>query len=451
MAPTFTQGGTMRHVAIMTMTGAIGLTFLFLIDLATLFWVSRLGDEQLVAVLGFAWTIMFFVISVGIGLAIAAMALVSNSLGRGQGRAARRSASASLLIAGLVQVALCAAILLLRDELLAAAGATGRTAELTARFLAISLPSIPLMTCGLVGAAILRAMGDAWHSLAVSLAAGVAALLLDPLLIFGFGLGIEGAAVSTLISRSSVGILAVYYLWRVHRVLVPVGMRGLLHILRPFLAVALPAMAAQLSTPFGNYLLTTLIAQHGDGAVAGWAILNRLSALAFGGIYALSGSVGGILGQNYGAGLLWRVRAAYRDTLIFVTLYTGVTWAVLYLMQDRIIAFFRLGPNAAEVVAAFIGLAAGGFVFTGALFCANAAFNVLGKPLWATLCNWSRDVFVMVPVAWALSVSIGAPGVVYGQALAGVVVGTLSAWFGWRYIDRLDPARGVGAELSSAR
>lgn len=155
--------------------------------------------------------------------------------------------------------------------------------------------------------------------------------------------------------------------------------------------------------------------------------------------------------QNYGAGLLWRVRAAYRDTLIFVTLYTGVTWAVLYLMQDRIIAFFRLGPNAAEVVAAFIGLAAGGFVFTGALFCANAAFNVLGKPLWATLCNWSRDVFVMVPVAWALSVSIGAPGVVYGQALAGVVVGTLSAWFGWRYIDRLDPARGVGAELSSAR
>ena len=101
--PKFTTGATMRHVAVMTLTGAFGLTFLFLIDIATLFWISRLGDEHLVAVLGFSWTIIFFVISVGIGLAIAAMALVSRALGQGRREQARSVASAAMLITLVLQ------------------------------------------------------------------------------------------------------------------------------------------------------------------------------------------------------------------------------------------------------------------------------------------------------------------------------------------------------------
>jgi len=86
----FTTGSTMRHVVVMTLASAIGLTFMFLIDAATLFWVSRLGDERLMAALGFAWTVQFFIISSGIGLAIATTTLVSRALGkaRRRGRAA---------------------------------------------------------------------------------------------------------------------------------------------------------------------------------------------------------------------------------------------------------------------------------------------------------------------------------------------------------------------------
>ena len=442
--PKFTTGATMRHVAVMTLTGAFGLTFLFLIDIATLFWISRLGDEHLVAVLGFSWTIIFFVISVGIGLAIAAMALVSRALGQGRREQARSVASAAMLITLVLQVAVTAVVLVFRHQVLGLAGASGETAEMASRFLLISMPAIPLMTLGMVGGAILRAVGDAWHSMSVSLAAGVAALVFDPLLIFGFNLGIDGAAWATFLSRALVGILAIFYLGRVHGMLGRVSLRTVIRTAKPFFAIAGPAMISQLSTPFGTYILTTLIAQHGDGAVAGWAILNRLSALAFGGIYALSGSIGGILGQNYGAGLLDRVRSTYRDALIFVTLYTGITWFLLYQFRAPIIAFFRLGPEGAVVVSAFIGLAAGGFVFTGALFCANAAFNTLGRPLWSTVFNWARDAFVMFPIAWTLSAWVGAPGVVYGQALAGVAVGCASAWIGWRFVVTLKPLRGLG-------
>ena len=58
----FVTGSTMRHVAVMTATGSVGLSFMFLVDFATLFYVSLLGDETLTAGVGFAWAIQFFTV-----------------------------------------------------------------------------------------------------------------------------------------------------------------------------------------------------------------------------------------------------------------------------------------------------------------------------------------------------------------------------------------------------
>jgi Na+-driven multidrug efflux pump len=126
--PKFTTGATMRHVVVMT--GAVGLTFMFLIDAATLFWVSRLGDERLVAALGFAWTIQFFIISSGIGLAIAATALVSQALGEKAGGRARGQATGAMLLALGLQALIALAVLVWRREALALAGALSETLDI---------------------------------------------------------------------------------------------------------------------------------------------------------------------------------------------------------------------------------------------------------------------------------------------------------------------------------
>lgn len=252
------------------------------------------------------------------------------------------------------------------------------------------------------------------------------------------------------IARGSSGLLAVWYLWRVHGLLAPIDAGGVLRAARPFFAIAAPAAATQLSAPFGNAVLTTLVAGHGDGAVAGWAVVTRMTVLVFGGIFALSGAIGGILGQNYGAGLLPRVRLAYRDALAFGAVYTGLAWALLLALHRPVVAVFGLGPDGAAVYGAFVGLAAGGFVFAGALFVANAAFNTLGRPLWSTAFNWTRDGIALGPLAWLLSRSFGAPGVLYGQAAASVVVGAAAAWAGWRFVSALRPRKGpAGLETAA--
>ena len=88
----FLHGSTMSHVIRMTLTGMLGLTFMFVVDLANLFWISRFGDERMVAALGFAWNVQFFSISVGIGLMIGATALVSKAIGQGKREEARKFA-----------------------------------------------------------------------------------------------------------------------------------------------------------------------------------------------------------------------------------------------------------------------------------------------------------------------------------------------------------------------
>ena len=77
----FTTGSTMRHVTVMTFTGAIGLTALFVVDLLSLLYISWLGNVTVTAGVGFATTVFFFSTSANIGMMIAVSAVVSRALG----------------------------------------------------------------------------------------------------------------------------------------------------------------------------------------------------------------------------------------------------------------------------------------------------------------------------------------------------------------------------------
>jgi len=433
----FLTGSTMSHVIKMTLSSTIGLTFMFLIDAATLFWISRMGVEQNMAALGFAWTIQFFTLSGGIGLMIAAVALVSRAIGGGDRAQARRHASSAMVITVVVQAIMAALVLFFREDILALAGAKGDTLTIASRFLLISVPSLPLMALGMVGSGILRAEGDAMRSMVITIVAGLVAMALDPLFIFGFGLGVDGAAIVMDIARVVTTVLALWYVIKVHDLAARPSVANVRKVAPAFAVIALPAVATQLSTPFGNYIATGFIAQFGDGAVAGWAVVGRLLVLAFGGVFALSGAVGGIFGQNYGAGQMDRVRSTFRDAIIYNVAYIALAWLVLWSLSGVAVDVFKLGPEGAGVVRAFTNLAAGGFVFTGVLFVSNAAFNNLGRPMWSTGFNWLRDGLLMFPLCWWLAGMLGAEGVVYGQALAGVIAGTLAALTAWRFVARL--------------
>jgi putative MATE family efflux protein len=439
----------MRHVAVMTATGAVGLMSLFLVDVANLFYISLLGQAQLAAAIGFAGTVQFFMISVAIGLSIAATATVSRAIGAGDGPGARRLAASSMLVLVTSVGLVAAAVWLSRRALLALLGAEGETLEIASGFLAIVLPSVPILGIGMVAAGLLRSIGDARLAMYVTLSAGVVGATLDPLFIFAFGLGVDGAAIVSVLARMTAAGIGLWGAVRVHDLVGRIDPTVALGDARQLLAIAGPAVATQVSTPIGNAYLTRLMADYGDAAVAGWAVTGRFTALAFAGIFTLSGALGPILGQNLGARLYPRIRRAFRDGLLFAALYVLTAWLLLWLATDLIAAAFGLHGAGIEVLRAYTRFGAGGFLFTGALFVSNAAFNNLGRPTWSTGFNWSRDVLAIPALGFLIGGMFGAAGVVAIQALASLLIGALAALAALRYVDRLS-ARPVGRRGYSA-
>ena len=173
----------------MTAAGSVGLIAIFAVDLLNLFYISLLGQKELTAALGYAGTLLFFLLSLGIGLSIAVSALTSRVLGKGDRDQAKRLAGASLLWM-VSSMTLCAGLAYpFLDPLLRLLGATGVTADLALRVSRIVLPSAPILGAGMCLGALLRALGDGRRSMYVTLGAGGATALLDPLLILALGWG----------------------------------------------------------------------------------------------------------------------------------------------------------------------------------------------------------------------------------------------------------------------
>jgi putative MATE family efflux protein len=446
----FTTGSTLRHVAVMTATGSLGLIAVFFVDALNLFYISLLGQRELAAAIGFAGTFQFFLISVSIGLAIATSAIVSRALGRGDRAEAASLAGAALACTAAVSIALVALIFPFVDPLVGLLGATGETRAIAVHFLRIVLPSVPLITLGMAASGILRATGDARRAMNVTLGAAVAAAILDPLFIFGLELGITGAAISTVISRSLLLAIGLWGAIRVHALVARPRGRTLLTAAWPFFAIGLPAIATQLATPFGNAYVTAQIAAFGDDAVAGWAVIGRVLPVAFGAIFALSGSVGPIVGQNVGAGRYDRVRATIKDSLRLTLVYVLVVWALLALFRHEIAGLFGATGEAHALIVFFCLFAAGSFLFNGALFVANAAFNNLGYAAYSTLFNWGRATLGVIPFVWIGAQLFGSTGVIAGWGLGAVVFGAGSMVVCLRLLRRLERDGGEGGPRPEA-
>lgn len=433
----FTSGPMMRHVIVMTATGSVGLIAIFVVDALNLFYISLLGVQELAAAVGFASTVLFFTVSISIGLTIAAGALVSRAIGRGDQAEAAMMGGASLVFMGVLQGLIVLILWPFLEPLVALLGARGETLELATLFLKIVVPSSPIVAIGMGTTGILRGVGDARRAMLVTLSSGLATALLDPLLIFGFGLGLEGAAISTVLSRMVMLAVGLHGAAVTHRLVRLPNRARLAAALKPFLGIGVPAVLTQIATPVGNAYVTLEIAHFGDEAVAAWAIIGRIIPVAFGAIFALSGAVGPILGQNYGARRFDRLYLALKSSLIFMLVYVSTVWALLALFHSGIATVFQAQAEARELIRFFCLYAAASFFFNGALFVANAAFNNLGFAGYATFFNWGRSTLGIIPFVWIGARLWGAEGVIAGWGLGAVVFGLASIVVSFRVVKRL--------------
>ena len=310
--------------------------------------------------------------------------------------------------------------------------------ELGTSYLRIVIPFMSMLMLGMVTGGVLRALGQANMAMWITLAGAGVNLVLDPIFIFALDMGVAGAATASAIARLAMAAIGLWLVFgRVGYQFQP-SMQHLMANFNAIIKIAAPAMITNTATPVGNAYVTATIAGFGDGAVAGYAIIARIMPVAFGVVYSLSGAIGPIIGQNFGARRLDRVRKTVREAVAFAGGFIGLVALALYGLQDHLIKLFSMTGDAAAMIAFFCTFTAVVFVFDGAQFVANATFNNLNRAGWSTIANWGKATLGTFPFVWLGATYYGAPGALAGQSVGAALSGTVAITIAFLLTNRLE-------------
>ena len=381
------------------------------------------------AAVGYAGGVLFLTTAVCIGTAIAVGVLTSKAVGAGETSEAKRFLIHCYLIVWAITLTMSLILFIFTDELLVMIGASGRALELAHIYLRIMVFSVPILGTAMASMAALRSFAEPKLAMNATLVGGLVNAVLDPILIFGLDLNIAGAALASLLSRATVLAMALIPLQLRYRILVKPDMSCFGSDCKKFFVVAFSAILTNIATPLGAAFVTKQVAQFGDQAVSGMAVLSRLIPVAFVVNYASSGAISPIVGQNFGAGNLVRVRAVLVETLKFLFVYTLVVGGLLYLLQSFVVDAFNAKGDSRDLIQLFCGGLAFLYFFDGITFGVNACLNNIGRAPISSIINISKATIGLMPFVLMGAHYGGATGILVGQSIGIVVTGICALGF----------------------
>jgi putative MATE family efflux protein len=422
----------------MTTPMIIGMLMLFSFNLVDTFFISMLGTAPLSAI-SFTFPVTFALLSLAIGLGIGTSAVVAKYLGRGELEKAKQASTVTCYTSMGLALILALLCYLLMDEIFLMLGADPSLLPQIRDYMSIWLPTSVLMVGIMTANSILRACGDTRTPSIVMAVAGLINVILDPLLIFGLGpvpaLGIQGAALATSLSWV-VGFLYIFYCIGYRHSLIHRGLpsqEAFRSSSREMLRIGIPASGANMLTPVAAGVMTAIAAGYGPETVAAFGVGSRLESIATLLVLALSTTLPPFISQNFGAGRMDRVRAAYQMALRFVLVWQLLVYLLLAAGASMIAAVFTRDAAVAEAIRLYVWILPLSYGLQGIIILTNSSLNALHRPMLALYLSIARFFVFYVPLAWIGSLSFGLVGF-FGGALLGTL---LMAAVAWKTFDRL--------------
>jgi len=396
------------------------------------FFIAQLGRAHLAA-FSFTFPVIMVLTSLGIGMGAGTSSAVSRAIGEGDSHKAQRLATDAMSLTLILSASVCLLGWLTLEPLFLALGATPELIPLIHDYMSIWYFSAPCLLVPMVCLSALRAMGMSQVQGYLMSAAALFNVALDPLLIFGLwglpALGLQGAAIATLITRVLMMIVAIYILrCRVHMLVNPIlPWVHLKHSWTTIIEVGLPAMFANVIIPFASAIVVAMVAGYGTDAVAGLGIAMRIEPLALIVFYALSGVVGPFFGQNIGAGKYDRLHEAMRVLTIFCLVFGLCIALVLGVFGEAIASLFGGHAEVIRITVIYLSIVPISYGAYGLVMSVNAAFNGLGRPWPAMILSAGRVLYVYLPLAWIGQHYWGMVGIFIATAAANIALG-IWAW-----------------------
>ncbi|MFC7098492.1 MATE family efflux transporter [Halobaculum marinum] len=439
-------------------------------NVADTFWLGRLSADA-VGALSLAFPIVFLFISVGGGFTAAGAILVAQHTGAsaatgGGDREAGKVAGTVLGFVMLVALVLGALGYVAVGPALSLIPADEQTATeivpLAALYMRVFFLATPFLFGFFVFVSLMRGYGDTRAPLRVMVVSVAVNVVLDPLLIFGWGpfpaLEIEGAAWATLISRAVATVVGWYVLFGTPAgpAVRPGDLVPDLDIVRDVVKLGVPSALEQSGVSLAFVVLTALVATFPPAVVAAYGLGNRLISLVFLPAMGLAQAVNTVVGQNLGAEKPDRAWRAVRAALGVVTAVMIPVALLTAAFPAPIVEVFLPpgSPDAGETIAyaaTYLRIASVMFVFLGIFEISRGAFRGAGRTTTALVLSLVAIWLVRVPVTYAavFVYDFGTTGI-WWAVVAGDVVGAIVglAWLlrGTWMSAVVDPPAGAPAD-----
>lgn len=400
-----------------------------------IFFVSRLGSDAVAAV-GLTESLMVIIYAIGFGFSMATTALVARRIGEKNREGAGEAAGQAILIGLMVSVVIALPGAFYAESLLALMGASESLIAANAGYTRIMFAGNTVIMLLFIINAIFRSAGDAALSMRVLMLANGLNIVLDPLLIFGWGpippLGIEGAAIATNIGR---GVAVLYQL----KILAGAGSR--VHVswrlLRPRPVILLQLVKLSMGAIGQNIIATAswiamvrIVAHFGTAAMAGYTIAIRVILFSLMPGSGLGNAAATLVGQNLGAGKperaqrsVWITGFVNMALLGFISLFFMVIPAFfiqLFISDREVVA---QGALCLQIVGAGMLFYAMGMVMHQAL---NGAGDTVTPTVLNLICFWAIEI----PLAWFLAMNAGfdVKGVYLAIVIAESILTLMGMW-----------------------
>ncbi|MFZ4426449.1 MAG: MATE family efflux transporter [Saprospiraceae bacterium] len=419
-----------RAIVILAIPMVLEMVMEALFAIVDIYFVSKVSVEAVDAV-GLTEGVITIVYSAAMGLAMAATAMVARRIGEKQPDEAARAAAQGVWLAVVVGILLGVLGFIFAPDILRLMGAGSKVQAVGALYARIMFGSNAVIIFLFLFNGIFRGAGDAVIAMRALWIANGVNILLDPLLIFGWGpvpaLGVTGAAIATVAGRSVGVAYQVYHLfksevggiqlrarhfsidWGIVRRLGGIGAAG----------------AGQYVIPSVSWIfLMRIIAFAGEDALAGYIIAIRVIIFTILPSWGLANAAATLVGQNLGAGYPERAaQSAWRAGFINMLFLLFVS-VIFFIFSRPVIGIFHASPAVIEAGVLSLRIICVGYIFFAYGMVISQAFNGAGDTRTPTVINIFCFWLLEIPLGYFLGIGqgLGLAGVCWAVAISETVL-----------------------------
>ncbi|MDR3314416.1 MAG: MATE family efflux transporter [Oscillospiraceae bacterium] len=420
-----------------------------LYNMADTFFVGSLGTEAVAAV-GVVFPVMTVIQAFGFFFGQGAGNYLARALGAQDREGAGRMAATGVASSFAVGLLLLAAGLLAPQPIARAIGAIDSIRPQTVAYLRLIALGAPFMTTSLTLNNLLRFQGSAFYGMIGMVSGAVLNCALDPLLIFGFHMGVRGAAAATALSQAVSCALLLLGCRRGGNIALHLrNIRPNWSVYKEMFRGGMPSLLRQALQGVGAVAINHAAGSFGGAVIAAYSIVNRVTMMASSMLIGFGQGFQPVCGFNYGAKRYDRVRRAF-----FFCFWLGsavlCTAAILgAVFAPRVIGLFRRGD--AEVIAAgsaFLRLNCLSYPLAAWIVMVMMMLQTSGKALQASALSAARQGLTLLPLVLILTPLLGLRGLQMSVPLADLATFLVSLPLGLRMLGQLKRGAGGGAAKS---